>query len=78
MGLQMMLRKFEAEFGRELVREQLEVVAFDWDAPHVPEPCLYCRIDPVSGDWDYCERSVHHPSHPRHQCTLVQACACED
>jgi hypothetical protein len=53
------LKKLEKSLGRDVVRRELEQVAFEWDAPHWPEACLFCRISPLRGDWDYCEKSYY-------------------
>jgi hypothetical protein len=70
------LKKLEKDLGRDLVRRELEQVAFEWDAPHWPEACLYCRISPIHGGWDYCEKSYYNPSHVDHQCPDHQHCPC--
>jgi hypothetical protein len=60
------LKNLEKNLGRDLVRRELETIAFEWDAPHWPEACLYCRISPIHGGWDYCEKSYYNPSHIDH------------
>jgi hypothetical protein len=78
MAIQTTLRRLEAKLGRDLVCRELESVAFDWDAPHWPEACLHCRINPIHGGWDYCEKSYYNPSHKDHQCPNHQYCPCYD
>jgi hypothetical protein len=72
------LKSLEAKLGRDLVRMELEKIVFEWNTPHSPEPCLHCRISPVHGGWDHCEKSYYHPSHPDHQCPDHQSCPSYD
>ena len=76
MKLKSTLLKLELHYGKEMVREELEKVAIERDAPHVAQYCSDCYVT-GSDQWGYCRKSRHHPDHPRHDCPMLQDCDCD-
>ena len=77
MNLLAALQASEALYGRGMVQQELEKIAYEWDAPHDHERCAYCLLDGF-GDWVYCESSRYHVDHSRHMCSPSQECFCKE
>ena len=69
------MRELEDLVGKSRAGDEMVVMLVNRGALHLPERCRYCKINGF-GDWEYCEDSEHHPSHPRHMCPLQQDCTC--
>ena len=77
MQLEELVHKLEWEYGTDMVRWELEKVAVKRNAPHLPDWCKDCTIDPM-GEWKYCRKGHYHPEHPHHTCPVNAPCYCRD
>jgi hypothetical protein len=71
------IQKEEKKYGEEMVREELEKIAIQRNAPHVEWYCSGCQVKPL-GEYIYCERSKHHVDHYCHVCPMTQDCPCSE
>ena len=77
MAIWLDLQDLEKKFGRDLVDQAFEQVAYKRGVPHVPKACRDCMINGF-GDWVYCRRAREHVEHVHHRCPIQQSCDCSE